>query len=93
LRDACIYLKPATMQFIFELEHCIEQVYYTMYQSAATVTDKFKYFVTFLRQNCITNKRDAIDILRKTYDKSLQIECELIAYAIDIIVHDALHAE
>ena len=93
LRDACIYLKPETMQFIFELEHCVEQAYYTLYQSVAVVTEKYKTFVTFLRHNCITNKRDAIDILRKTYDKSSQIECELIAYAIDVIVYDALHTE
>jgi hypothetical protein len=38
LRDACIYLKPATMLFIFELEHCVEHVYYTLYQSTTTVT-------------------------------------------------------
>ena len=32
-------------------------------------------------------------MLRKTYDKNSQIECELTAYAMDTIVDDALHAE
>ncbi|XP_039303481.1 uncharacterized protein LOC120357368 [Solenopsis invicta] len=93
LHDACIYLKPATVLFLYELEHCVEHVYFTLYQSIAIVTEKFKYFVNFLRQNCVVNKREAIHMLHKSYDKSSQIECELIAYAIDIIVHDALHTE
>ena len=93
LRDACIYLKPATVLFMFELDHCVEHVYFELYQSTNAVNDKFKYFVNYLRQNCIMNKREAINILRKTCDKSSQIECELIAYAIDTIVHDALQNE
>ncbi|XP_039308057.1 uncharacterized protein LOC120359263 [Solenopsis invicta] len=90
LLDACIYLKPTTMLFMFELEHCVEHVYYTLHQSIATATEKFKYFVTFLRQNFAMNKPDATELLRKSYDKSSQIECELIAYAIDTIIYDAL---
>jgi len=93
LGEDCIFLKPATMQFIFELEYCVEQVYYTLYQSVTTVTEKFKYFVNFLRQNCVTNKRDAKHMLCTSYDKNSQIECELITYAIDLIVGDALHGE
>jgi len=42
------------------------------------VSEKFKYFVTYLRQNCTNNKYDAINILRKIYDKNLYIKCELI---------------
>jgi len=55
------------------------------------VTEKYKHLVTFLRQNCITNKNDAVNILRKSYDKISHIECELIAYASDNIAYDALH--
>ena len=55
------------------------------------MSEKFKYFVTYLRQNCINNKYDAINILRKIYDKNSYIECELIVYAIDNIIYNALH--
>jgi len=40
----------------------------------------------FLHQNCITNKYDAVNILRKIYDTDSNIKCELIAYALDNIV-------
>ena len=50
------------------------------------VSEKFKYFVTFLRQNCITNQCDAANTLHKIYDENFIIECELIAYAIDNII-------
>ena len=33
------------------------------------VIKKFEYFVLFLKQNCITNKSDAANILYKIYDK------------------------
>jgi len=55
------------------------------------VSEKFKQFVTYLRQNCVTNKCDATNILRKIYDTESNIECELIAYILDNIVNDALH--
>ena len=91
LHNTYIYMKPATVSFMFELDHCIEHVYFAMMQNLNNVTDKYKHLVTFLRQNCITNKNDAVNILRKIYDKSSHIECELIAYASDIIAYDALH--
>jgi len=52
---------------------------------------KYKQFVIYLRQNCITNKCDAANILRKIYDKNSLIDCELIAYALNNIVHNALY--
>jgi len=51
----------------------------------------FKQFVTYLRQNCVTSKCDAANILRKIYGTESNIECELIAYTLDNIVDNALH--
>jgi len=51
----------------------------------------FKYLTTFLRQNCITNNRDAANSLHKIYDKNSIVDCELLAYALDNIVHNALY--
>jgi len=55
------------------------------------VSEKFKYFVSFLRQSCITNKRDVTNILQKIYDKNSIIECELVVYDLNYIVHTALN--
>ncbi|KYQ50682.1 hypothetical protein ALC60_10225, partial [Trachymyrmex zeteki] len=74
LCDKCLYLKPSTMFFMFELEQCVEHVYFDLCQCTNSVSDKFKYFITYLRQNCIMNKCDAINILRKIYDKNSHID-------------------
>jgi len=59
------------------------------------ISEKFEHFVTYLRRNCIINKCDVANILRKIYDTESNIEsnieCELIAYALDNIVYDAFH--
>jgi len=55
------------------------------------VSEKFKHFVTYLRRNCIIDKCDAANILRKIYDTESNIECELIAHALDNIVYDAIY--
>jgi len=41
------------------------------------VNEKFKQFVIYLHQNCIANRFDATNILRKIYDKNSNVECEL----------------
>ena len=83
-----------TALFLFELDQCVEHVFY---ESIYTRYKKFEYFVVsciivcFLRQNCITNKSDAANTLYKIYDKNSIIECELIVNDLDYIVHTALH--
>jgi len=84
-----LYVKPSTILFLFTLEHCIEHVYFELCQNIHS--EKFKHFVTYLRRNCITDKCDAANILRKIYDTESNIECELIAYALDNIMYDAFH--
>jgi len=90
-RNVCLYVKPSTILFLFTLEHCIEHVYFGLCQNTYVVNEKFKHFVTYLRRNCIIDKCDAANILRKICDKNSNVECELIAYALDNIVHNALH--
>jgi len=80
--------KPPTILFLFTLEHCIEHVYFGLCQSTHMVNKKFKHFVTYLRRNCIIDKCGAANILRKIYDTLSNIECELIAYALDNIVYE-----
>ena len=93
LHDTYLYMKPSTILFLFELEHCIEHVYFGLYRNIHGVGEKFKQFVAFLRRNCITDKCEAAKILRESvfFDKSSIIDCELLAYALDNIIYNALH--
>jgi len=88
-----MYLKPSTILFLFKLDRCIEHAYSEICQYTYAVNETFRYFVTYLHQNYINNKRDAVNILRKIYDKSSLIDCELITYALDNIVYDAFHGK
>jgi len=58
--DACLNMKSST----FELEHCINHMYFKLCQKTHCTSKKFKQFV-ILRQNCITNKCDAANIHAK----------------------------
>ncbi|XP_071579632.1 uncharacterized protein [Temnothorax nylanderi] len=89
--DTSLYMKPSTVLFLFELEHCVENVYFQLCQNVHGVSEKFKQFVTILRQNCITDKCNAVRSLHEVYDKNSLIDCELLAYAADTIVYNALH--
>ncbi|XP_071572841.1 uncharacterized protein [Temnothorax nylanderi] len=89
--DTSLYMKPSTVLFLFELEHCVENVYFQLCQNVHGVSEKCKQFVTILRQNCITDKCNAVRILREVYDETSIIDCELLVYAADTIVYNALH--
>lgn len=89
LHDTCIYMKPSTVLFLFELEHCVEHVYFRLCQNTQGVSDKFKHFVNVLRRNCITDKCDAVKTLHTVCDRNSIIDCELLAYALDNIIYDA----
>jgi len=82
------YMKSSTVLFMFELEHCINHAYFELCKSTYVVNEKFKQFVTYLHQNCITNRFDATNILCKIYDKNSNVKCKLIAY--NNIVHNSL---
>ena len=76
---------------MLELEQCLEHVYFDLYQYTNSISEKFKYFVSYLCQNCIMNKLEAVNTLRKIYNKNSFTEYELIIYASNNIVCNALH--
>jgi len=85
-----MYMKQSTILFLFE--RCIEHAYFELRQNIYVVNEKFKHFTTFLRQNCITNNRDAANIfINKIYDKNSIVDCKLLVYALDNNVHEALY--
>jgi len=78
-------MKPTIGFFYLNLSNVLS-MYSINWINIRTVSKKFEYFVSFLRQNCITNNNDAANILYKIYDKNSIIECELIVYDLDYIV-------
>jgi len=84
-------MKPATILFLFELKHCVEHAYFWLHQNTHVVNEKFKHFVTILRRNCIIDKCDTEKILRGVYDQNSVIDCELLVYALNNIIYNALH--
>ena len=69
LNGTCLYMKPTTVFFLFELEQCVQHVFYELSQYTHDVSKKFEYFVSLLRQNYI-NKSGAGNTLYKIYDKN-----------------------
>jgi len=51
-------MKSAITLFLFELEHCINHMYFELRQQMHFASEKFKTFC-ILRQNYITDKCDA----------------------------------
>jgi len=71
-------MKSSTVLFMFELEHCINHAYFELCKNTYVVKEKFKQFIMYLHQDCIVNRFDTANILRKIYDKNSNVECELI---------------
>ena len=80
-------MKPLSVLFLFKLEHCVENVYSELCQYTHIVNEKFKCFLTLLGENCIIDKYDAVDFLRKIYNKKSNIECDLIVYVLGNIIN------
>ena len=69
-----LHVRTQTLRF--------ENVYSELCQYTHIINEKFKYFVILLSENYIIDKCDAIDFLRKIYNKKSNIESELIVYII-----------
>jgi len=55
-------------------------MYLGLSQNVYNTSEKFKHFISYLHQECVINKRDAVNMLHNICDKSSLIECELVAY-------------
>jgi len=74
-----MYVKPLTVLFLLEFEHCVENVYFKLWQDLHIVNEKYKQLVTLLQRNKINNKYDAIKMLHEICEKNSLIDCELLA--------------
>jgi len=89
--DTSIYMKPSTVRFMLDLEHCVKNALRSIWQNVFKVDAKFKEFVAIIRQNCINNKCDALKKLYEVYDETSLIDCELVMCALDDIVDNAIY--
>ncbi|KAL6420896.1 hypothetical protein ACFW04_012123 [Cataglyphis niger] len=86
--DSCLYMKPATILFLFE--HCVNHEYLKLYENTE-VNASFDQFVRCLQINIPSAIReDAVKILRNVCDKTSIIDCELVAYAVDELLCETL---
>ncbi|KAL6418856.1 hypothetical protein ACFW04_014208 [Cataglyphis niger] len=88
---ACDDMKPATILFLFELEHCVNHEYLKLYENTEDVNASFDQFVPCLQSNMPSVMREnAVKILRDVCDKTFIIDCELVAYAVDELLCETL---
>ena len=89
LHDSCLYMKPSTILFLFELEHCVNHEYLKLCQNIKDVNERFELLVYSLQSSLFAPLRDdAVKILRDAYDKTSVIDCELLAYGVDELLYD-----
>ncbi|KYN12698.1 hypothetical protein ALC57_15126, partial [Trachymyrmex cornetzi] len=55
LCNKCMYMKPSTILLCLNSTQCVEHIYFDFCQYTNSISDKFKYFVSYLHQNCIAN--------------------------------------
>jgi len=57
--------------FMLDLEYCIQHAYLGLPQNVYNTNEKFKYFISYLLQEWVTNKRGAVNMLHNICDKVL----------------------
>lgn len=62
-------MMPSILLFMLDFEHCVEHVYLGLSQNVYSTSEKFKQFSSYLRQEYVTNERDAANKLRNICDK------------------------
>ncbi|XP_036142447.1 uncharacterized protein LOC118647688 [Monomorium pharaonis] len=93
LNNKIMYMKPSTVQFLLNLEDVINNAYFKLWDDMHIVKERYNQFVNCLRRNNIHNKCDAVKLLNEICVKTSLVDCELMVYASDNIVYDALQKE
>jgi len=101
-----MHVKPLTVLFLLELEHCVENVYFKLaryiwcewkietIRNHLTPNIIFCIIVIIILYNNINNKKcEAIKMLHKIYKKDSLIDCKLLAYNLNNIIYDALYGK
>jgi len=88
LHDTCLYMKLITLLFLFELEQCVEYVYYK--RSTHGVSEKFKlFYINFKKIVILVNTM--LQILCTKFMIKIVIDSKIMVYSLNYIVHAALN--
>jgi len=81
-------MKQSTMLFLLVLEHCVENIYFKLWQDIRIVYEKIEIEIcnSLQRNNINNNKCDAIKMLHEICEKDSLIDCELLAYSLNNII-------
>ncbi|XP_014485789.1 PREDICTED: uncharacterized protein LOC106750166 [Dinoponera quadriceps] len=101
LFNKSMYLKPETLNNLFNLEQCIDHMYSWLYENTHLVNTKFQKFVSILQQNdiiCVWYESKTTDwcyaakVIRESddFDSESLVDSELLACALKDIVHYVL---
>lgn len=94
LGDTSIYLKPATMLCLLDLEYCVAYMYSWLCDNTHLVDAKFTEFVNVLRREDVTDVDRATQVLysSQAFKQDSLIDCELVVYAVRHILYAACNA-
>ncbi|XP_011883611.1 PREDICTED: uncharacterized protein LOC105570776 [Vollenhovia emeryi] len=101
--NTSMYMKPSTISFLFELEHCVDCIYFQLYADLETVHESFEELVVHVQDMWMSGEKksdtpnDAVRILHDKYYKNSTencefisiIKCKLMAYAVKEILAEA----
>ncbi|XP_014482316.1 PREDICTED: uncharacterized protein LOC106748376 [Dinoponera quadriceps] len=102
LFNKSLYLKPETLNNLFNFVQCIDHMYSWLYENTHIVNAKFQKFVCILQQNDIIRKwyeskttdwSYAAKVIRESddFDSESLVDCELLACALKHLVHYVLN--
>ena len=91
-RETSLYFKFETLSTLFNLKYCIDNMYSWLCNNTHLVNDKFKNFVNIVKQNNVTQKSYAAQVISDSDDFNCNslIDCELLACALPDIMYNAL---
>lgn len=91
ISKTCIYLKPATVEKLFNYEDCINHMYTYLSKHIYHVNINFENFVKLLREKNITEMSEAAKAIHEShhFDCESLIDCELLACALKTIMYTA----
>ncbi|XP_011880611.1 PREDICTED: uncharacterized protein LOC105569069 [Vollenhovia emeryi] len=101
--NTSMYMKPSTISFLFELEHCVDSIHFELYADLETVHESFEELVVHVQDMWMSGEKKcdtpnyAVRILHDKYYKNSTengefisiIMRELMAYAVKEILAEA----
>lgn len=90
--EKCLYMKPATIKYLFDLKDCIACLYNDFNLTTCIVNAKFTTFVKLLKEKNIDDVEEARKIIRDShyYDHTDIVDCELLLCGLHVMLQHAI---